>query len=129
MNQTIHIIGRLGRDPEMKFTPNGQAVTAFSVATDRQYTKDGEPVKETIWFRVEVWGKQAEACNTYLQKGALVYVIGRMKAVRAYIQKDGTAAANLEVSAERVTFLGGTRGSKSKEQSEQYAGDPENMPF
>ena len=77
MYQKIEVIGRLGRKPEMKFTPTGQAVTSFSVATDNKYTNAaGEAVKETSWFRVQVWGKMAEACNTYLDKGSLVFVSG-----------------------------------------------------
>ena len=79
MYQKLLIIGRLGRDPEMRFTPTGQAVTSFSVATDRSYTDQaGKPVKETVWFKVSAWGKLAETCNTYLQKGKLVLVEGRL---------------------------------------------------
>ena len=75
MYQKLVIIGRLGRDPEMRFTPTGQAVTSFSVATDRSYTDQaGKPVKETVWFKVSAWGKLAETCNTYLQKGKLCWL-------------------------------------------------------
>ena len=64
MYHTIIIVGNLGKDPEMRYTPSGQAVTNFNVATNRQYTaSDGSPVKETIWFRVSTWGKTAETCN------------------------------------------------------------------
>jgi len=76
---TIVVVGRLGRDPEMRYSPSGDAVTSFSIATDRQYTdSSGQRVKETIWFRVSVWGKQAESCNTYLKKGKMVLVEGRL---------------------------------------------------
>ena len=79
MYHTIIIVGNLGKDPEMRYTPAGQAVTNFSVATSRQYTgSDGNQVKETIWFRVSAWGKQAETCNQYLKKGSKVLVEGRL---------------------------------------------------
>lgn len=79
MFQQVIIIGRLGKDPDMRFTPTGQAVTSFSVATDRQYNDPaGNPVKETTWWRVQVWGKMAEAANSYLAKGKLVMAQGRM---------------------------------------------------
>ncbi len=81
MYQTIIIAGNVGRDPEMRYTPSGQAVTSFSVATNRQYTNNNaETVKETIWFRVSAWGKQAETCNQYLKKGSKVLVEGRLTA-------------------------------------------------
>ena len=79
MYHTLILVGYLGRDPEMRYTPSGQAVTNFNVATSRQYTDfNGQPVKETIWFRVSVWGKQAETCNQYLKKGSKVLVEGRL---------------------------------------------------
>ena len=75
----VMIIGRLGKDPEMRYTPSGQAVTSFSVATNRQYTTgNGEQVKETIWFRVSTWGKTAEVCNQYVKKGSKVLIEGRL---------------------------------------------------
>ena len=71
MYQTIILIGNLGKDPEMRFTPSGQPVTTLSVATNRRYNgQNGQPVKETTWFRVTVWGKQAESCNEFLHKGS-----------------------------------------------------------
>ena len=76
MYQKLIIIGNLGRDPEMRYTPDGKAVTTFSVAASRRY---GEK-EETAWFRVSVWGKQAESCNQYLQKGSKVLVEGRLTA-------------------------------------------------
>ena len=77
--QTILIAGHLGRDPEMRYTPAGQAVTNFNLAANRQYTDSGgQVVKETTWFRVSAWGKTAENCNQYLRKGSLVLVEGRL---------------------------------------------------
>lgn len=112
MYHTIIIVGNLGRDPEMRYTPSGQAVTNFSVATNRKYTNsDGQSVEETIWFRISVWGKQAEVCNQYLRKGGKVLVEGRMVAdlstggPRIWNRQDGTPAASFEVSASTVRFL------------------------
>ena len=112
MYQKIIIIGNLGRDPEMRYTPNGQAVTNLSVATNRQYTSNsGERVKETTWFRVSVWGKQAEACNQYLKSGSKVLVEGRMNqdketgGPRIWTRNDGSAGASFEITAQTVRFL------------------------
>lgn len=111
MYQSITIIGRLGRDPEMRFTPSGQGVTSFSVATDRSYTdKDGKPAKDTTWFKVTAWGKLAETCNTYLVKGKLILVEGRVS-VSAYM-KDDKPVGSLELTANTVKFL----DSKSEEE-------------
>jgi single-strand DNA-binding protein len=112
MYHTIIIVGNLGRDPEMRYTPSGQAVTNFSVATNRQYTgSDGSPVKETIWFRISTWGKQAETCNQYLKKGSKVLVEGRLNpdtetgGPRIWTRQDGTPAASYEITANMVRFL------------------------
>jgi len=112
MYQKLVIVGNLGNDPEMRYTPNGQAVTNLSIATNRQYTANsGEKIKETTWFRVSVWGKQAEACNTYLKKGSKVLVEGRMTAdsatggPRIWTANDGSSRASFEVTAQTVRFL------------------------
>ena len=79
MYHHILIVGNLGRDPEMRYTPSGAPVTNFNMATSRKYTgSDGQQVKETAWFRVSVFGKQAEACAQYLKKGSACLVEGRM---------------------------------------------------
>jgi single-strand DNA-binding protein len=113
MNKLI-ITGNLGRDPEMRYTPQGQAVTNFPLAVNRKYTNGaGEAVQETIWFRVQAWGKLAEVCNQYLKKGAKALVEGRLAVdpktggPRIWTAKDGTAHTDFEVVAERVEFLGG----------------------
>jgi len=118
MYAKIEIIGRLGRKPEMKFTPSGQAVTSFSVATDNTYTSAaGEKVKETTWFRVQAWGKMAETVNQYLDKGSLVFVTGRLVADKAtgapkiYTKQDGTSACNFEINAGEVKFLSPNKNS------------------
>ena len=108
----VIIVGNVGKDAEMRFTPSGQAVANFSVATSREY-KDasGEQVKETIWFRVSTWGKTAEICNQYVKKGSKVLVEGRLtpdKATggpRVWTKQDGTAQASFELTANTVRFL------------------------
>jgi len=112
MYQTIIIAGNLGRDPEMRFLQSGQAVTSFSVATNRQYTNSrGEQIKETIWFRVSAWGRQAEICNQYLSKGSKVLVEGRLTAdpntggPRVWTGQDGSTRASFEITAQTVRFL------------------------
>jgi single-strand DNA-binding protein len=120
MYQKIIIAGNLGKDPEMRYAPNGDAVTNLNVATSRKYTdKSGQLVEETTWFRVSVWGKQAEACNQYLKKGRAVLVEGRLQADKAtggprvWSRQDGTPGASFEVTAESVRFLGGQRDDDS----------------
>lgn len=112
MYQSLTIVGNVGKDPEMRYTPSGQAVTSFSVATNRQYTAgNGELVKETTWFRVSVWGKLAEACNQYLKRGSKVLVEGRLtpdKATggpRVYDKQDGGYGASYEITGSTVRFL------------------------
>lgn len=109
---TIILVGNLGKDPEMRYTPSGQAVTNLSVAVDDSYTSsNGERVKRTIWFRVSTWGKQAETVNQYLKKGRKVLVEGRLTVdpatggPRMYTRQDGTSGASYEVSASTVRFL------------------------
>ena len=137
MYQTIIIAGNLGRDPEMRYTPSGQAVTNFSVATNRQYTaSDGTQVKETIWFRVSAWGKTAEICNQYLRKGSKVLVEGRLTAdpqtggPRTYQRSDGTYGASFEVTAGTVRFLS-SRSEDEAYQSNEPAGqlEQDDIPF
>ena len=101
MYHTLILVGNVGRDPEMRYTPSGQAVTSFSVATSHKYTANsGEQVKETVWFRVTTWGKQAETCNQYVKKGSKVLVEGRLTADNAtggpkiWKAQDGTPRAS-----------------------------------
>ena len=113
MYQTIILIGNLGKDPEMRFTPSGQPVTTLSVATNRRYNgQNGQPVKETTWFRVTVWGKQAESCNEFLHKGSKVLVEGRLnpdpETGGPHIwENNGKVGASFEVTASTVRFLSG----------------------
>lgn len=112
MYQKIIVVGNLGRDPEMRYMPDGTAVTNFSIATSRKWTgNDGEKREETVWFRVEVWRKQAETVNQYLGKGSKVLVEGRIKpdpatgSPRIWTRQDGTSGASFEIVADTVRFL------------------------
>ena len=126
MYQQITLIGNLGNDPDRRYTPNGAAVTNFSVATSNKYTKkDGEKVSETTWFRVSIWGAAAEAANTYLQKGSKVLVVGRMTVDKAtggprVYESNGAWKSSFEVTASEVKFLDsrGTNEQKSPQQDE-----------
>jgi single-strand DNA-binding protein len=138
MYQNLIIVGNLGRDPEMRYTPSGQAVTNLNVATNRKYTtSDGNQVEETTWFRVSTWGKTAEACNQYLKKGSKVLVEGRLNpdpdtgGPRIWTRQDGTSAASFELTANQVRFLS-TRvedeGAYTANDS-QGISEPEDIPF
>ena len=106
MNKII-VIGNVGRDPEMRYTPSGQAVTSFSVASNRRYrTSDGEQRDETEWFNVSAFGRLSEICNQYLTRGRQVYVEGRLRG-RSYTDRDGQPRYSLEITANEVQFLGG----------------------
>ncbi len=112
MLQKLIIIGNLGGEPESRFTPSGQQVTSFSVATSNQYKNaGGETVKETTWFKVQAWGKLAEICKQYLNKGSKVYVEGRLTpdkttgGPRIWTKQDGSSAASFDLNASEVKFL------------------------
>ncbi len=116
MNKII-VIGHLGRDPGMRYTPNGQAVTSFSVASSRRYTTSGgEQREETEWFNVSAWGKLGETCNQYLTKGQQVYIEGRMSS-RTYEGRDGTTRVSIDVFLNDVQFLGGRGGDGMSDSS------------
>ncbi|HEY5902482.1 MAG TPA: single-stranded DNA-binding protein [Anaerolineales bacterium] len=141
MYHTIIIVGNVGKDPEMRYTPSGQAVTSFSVASNRQYTaSNGEQVKETIWFRVSAWGKQAEVCNQYLRKGSKVLVEGRLTpdkntgGPRVWTKQDGTAGASFEITASTVRFLsprneGGEMSTVGSEMGSAEMPPEDDIPF
>jgi len=111
----IIVIGNLGRDPEMRYTPNGQSVTSFSVASNRKYTTAaGERREETEWFNVSAWGKLGETCNQFLTKGSQVYVEGRLSS-RSYEGRDGQTRFVNEISLTDVQFLGRSTGTGGDE--------------
>ncbi len=107
MYQKTIVIGHLGRDPEMRYTPSGVPVTSFSLATTRKWTNaNGEQQEKTTWFRVTCWRKLAELTAQYLQKGRLALVEGDVDA-SAWTDKEGNARASLELTATNIRFLGG----------------------
>lgn len=135
MYQQLTIVGNLGKDPEMRYTPSGKPVTSFSVATSHQYTgSNGETVKETAWFRVTTWGKQAEVCNQYLRKGSKVLVTGRLAAdattggPRVWNGQDGSPRASFEVNADTVRFLE-TKHDQQERTTTSNNDFPDDMPF
>jgi single-strand DNA-binding protein len=102
----VMIIGHLGRDPEMRYTPSGRPVTTYSVATNRTWnTSDGERHTETEWFNVVAWGNLAEICKQYLSKGQQVYVEGRLQ-TRRWEDSDGNQHTSTEVVANEMIILG-----------------------
>ncbi len=102
----VMIIGRLGRDPEMRYTPSGRPVTTFSVATSRSWnTSDGEKRTETEWFNVVAWSNLAEICNQYLSKGRQVYIEGRIQ-TRQWDDQEGNKHQTVEVIANEMIMLG-----------------------
>ncbi|MBP7997750.1 MAG: single-stranded DNA-binding protein [Chloroflexi bacterium] len=127
MYQKIMIIGNLGRDPEMRYMPDGTAVTSFSVATSRRWNDkaSGQTRDETTWFRVSVWGRQAETANQYLSKGKKVLVEGRLKSdpqsggPALFTRQDGTVGSSFEIIADGIRFLSG------REEGGSYAGGEE----
>ncbi len=130
----VMLIGNVGTDPEMRYTPNGTPVTSFRVATSRVYTTgDGERKQETEWFTVVAWRKQAESCSQFLTKGQRVYVEGSLR-TRAWEGRDGQKRTNIEVIANRVLFL--DRQASAALPSEEPAVEPiedevesEDLPF
>jgi len=136
MIEKLIIIGNAGKDAEMRYTPSGQAVTSFSVATNKEFTNQaGEKVKRTKWFRVSVWGKLAEVCNQYVKKGMTVYCEGELQSdesgnPRIYTKADGTTAANFELTAQTVRFLSRVESGKQATASDAD-GNPanEDWPF
>ena len=137
MFQTLILIGNLGKEPEMRFTPSGQPVTTLSLATNRRYNgANGQPVKETTWFRITVWGKQAEYCSEFLHKGSKVLVEGRLtpdpETGGPHIwESNGKVGASYEVTASTVRFLSGREDQDEDTPANGQAAAPDNgdIPF
>lgn len=112
----VMIIGHLGRDPEMRYTPSGRPVTTFTVAVSRSWnTADGERRTETEWFNIVAWGNLAEICKQYLYKGQQVYIDGRLQ-TRRWEDKEGQKHTSVEVVANEMMMLGDRRDSSSQTQ-------------
>lgn len=121
----MQIIGRLGRDAEMRYTPSGKAVTNLNVAVSDSYTDaNGQKVEKTMWVKVSAWGKLAESCNTYLVKGQEVYVEGKLTfdaqtgSPKIFTKGDGTHAASFEMQAFTVQFGQKPAGAQATQQSQ-----------
>ncbi len=129
----VMIIGNLGSEPEMRFTPNGRPVTSFRVATNRVYTTaEGERKEETEWFTVVTWGRLAEQCNQFLTKGRLVYAEGRLR-THTWESQDGQKHYRTEIVADRVSFLDRQAVASLPEEKAEEVGtdelEPEDIPF
>ena len=124
----VMLIGRLGHDPEMRYTPSGKPLTKFQMAVNRSWTSaDNEKKTETEWFTVVSWGKLAEICNEYLKKGLQVYIDGRLQ-TRHWVDDKGANHSVIEVVAQEMLMLGGPAENIGADQSEEQTSEDE-YPF
>jgi single-strand DNA-binding protein len=123
----VMIIGRLGRDPEMRYTPSGKPVTTFSVATHRSWnTSEGERRTETEWFNVVAWGSLAEICKEYLSKNRLVYIEGRLQ-TRRWDDAEGVKHTSVEIVANEMIMLDERRENDQSPDTE--SSEEDEFPF
>jgi single-strand DNA-binding protein len=126
VNKVI-LVGNLGRDAEVRFTPGGQAVATLNLATTEQWNdREGQRQEKTEWHRVVLWGKQAETLNQYLQKGKQIYIEGRLQ-TRQWDDKDGNKRYTTEIRGDRVVLLSGGGGGGQRFQRESGPAQPEPM--
>ncbi|NJL94605.1 MAG: single-stranded DNA-binding protein [Anaerolineae bacterium] len=128
----ITLIGNVGRDPELRFTQQGQAVCSFSLAVNRSWTdrQSNERREETTWWKITVWGNQAETVNQYVSKGKQVLVVGSRVKVDTYTGNDGQVRTSLELTADNVRFLGGSGGPGAGAGYDNYPAQAEDdIPF
>ena len=119
----VMVIGHLGKDPEMRYTPSGRPVTTFSVAVSRSWnTADGERRTETEWFNIVAWGNLAEICKQYLHKGQQVYIEGRLQ-TRRWDDKEGQKHTSVEVVANEMMMLGDRRENSGQSQESEQVDD------
>jgi single-strand DNA-binding protein len=124
----VMIIGNLGRDPEMRYTPSGKPVTTFSVATSRTWnTSDGEKREETEWFNVVAWSSLAEICKQYLTKGQQVYIEGRLQ-TRHWDDQEGNKHTSVEIVANEMIILS-ERRETGETSAESDSIEEEEFPF
>ena len=125
VNKVI-LVGNLGQDPEIRYTPGGAAVCNFSIATTERWNskQSGQLEEKTEWHRIVVWGKQAENCKEYLSKGRPVYLEGRLQ-TRSWDDKDGNKRYTTEVVAQTVQFLGGRSDGASSGGTSRSAAKPQ----
>ena len=131
MYQNTIVVGHLGRDPEMRYTPDGTPVTTFNIATSRKWTNpEGQPQEKTTWFRVTAWRKLAENCNQFLAKGRLVLVEGDIELSTWADKSTGEPRGMLELRARNVKFLGGkSERGEAAEGAPAPAETEEELPF
>lgn len=123
VNKAI-LIGNLGRDPELKYTPSGKAVTTFSLATTERWTgQDGQKTESTTWHNIVAWGRQAEVIKEYMSKGRQLYIEGRIQN-RSYEDKDGNKKYISEVVVQNFQFIGGRGDADSPRSSSSDASPP-----
>ena len=124
----VMLIGRLGQDPEMRYTPSGRPLTKIQLAVNRSWTSsEGEKKKETEWFNVVAWGKLAEICNQYLSKGQQVYIEGRLH-TRRWQDDDGANQSSVEVTAGEMIMLDGQSREEDPDSNEGISTEDE-YPF
>lgn len=132
---TITLVGNLGADPELRYTPQGTPVCQFRMATNDRVKKDGEWVKHTTWFRITVFGRQAEAASQYLTRGRETGVVGRLRA-EEWTDRDGKPRTTLEVVADHVNFIGYAddredadkfKADVQQKQREERGGEPSDL--
>ena len=121
----VQIIGHLGREPEMRYTPSGKPVTTFTVAVSRTWNAgDGERHSETEWFNIVAWGNLAEVCKQYLNKGQQVYIEGRLQ-TRRWDDKEGGKHTSIEIVANEMMMLGERRDHNNHTQQPAESGSHE----
>jgi single-strand DNA-binding protein len=130
----ITIVGNLGRDPELRYTPQGTPVCSFPMATTEKRSRGGEQSETTIWFKVTLWGRQAETASQYLAKGKQVYIEGRLR-VEEWTDRDGKARHTLEVNATDMQFVSTGNGSGRSDSADgdasdqAFGADDDDIPF
>lgn len=106
MFQQLILIGHLGNDPELRYTPSGQPYAGFRLAVNRRWTGDnGQPMEKTTWFNVTTWRRQAELSSQYLNKGRRVMIIGEVESARPYTDREGNQRASIDVTAREIRFI------------------------
>lgn len=128
MFHRTELIGRLGKDPETRFTGGGQQVTNFSVAVTEKWNSNGEKKERTTWYKVVAWTKLAEICQQYLHKGDLVFLDGQMQ-TREWEDKSGVKRTEWELRAQTMKMLGAKRASDAPAQSSEPQVNDEDIPF
>lgn len=127
MFSQIILVGNLGSDPEMRYTPNGVPVTSFSLAVNKRWTsQDGQKQDKTTWYRISAWRKEAELASQYLTKGRQVLVVGELDEARMFTGRDGQVHVSLEVTAHTIRFLGGRGEGASSETGASHTAAPAN---